>query len=275
VNSNQQQLWQRLEGFVAKIKQRHGELMQEAEAGCRQVMVDNPTDPIPLGNAVSAIDRRFDQLRRKMDDTWSDQIMDMFVDAETGSGGFVDRGIDYVRDAEHDMECAWARLKIKLQADYYRNLWPIAVEEMKKPVSCTNCGMELQPPVRHQSVNVTCPGCNAANQVFPHKAVYSYYGGAPHAFGEEAAIEQRVMIEKWRIQVDRDRRAQDWPDESIQSLDKWLEMEREYWNLYGQMKARLSSETPEQQQAFIDSRVKQFVEIHLANNQQWRRAKGL
>lgn len=275
MNSNQQALWARLEAFVGQIKTRHGEIMREAEAGCRELIANDPTDPMPLGNAIHAIDHRFDQLTRKLEDTWSDKIMDMFVDANGRDGKFVDRGIDYIGQARLDLEAAWMRLKIKLAADAYRALWPIASVEMMKPVNCNNCGMELQPPVRHQSVTVNCPGCNSAVQCIPHKAVYSYYGGGGHAFGEEAAVEQRIAIEQFRFDVDRERRDKDWEKEAIESLDRWEQMEIQYWTSYGQMRGQISGETPEQINAFIKSRVDQFRQFNLLTEQHWRRAKGL
>jgi len=256
--------------------------MLEAEAGCRQVIADSPDDMIPLGNACGALDRRFDQLRVKLDDTWSDKIMDMFIEANSSKDKpipFDDQGSDYKDMAEMEMENAWVRLKIKLQADAYRQLWPTTQAEMAKPISCTNCGMELQPPVRHKSITVNCPGCNAANQCVPVKAVYGYYGGAGHAFAEEASVEIRIAIEKFRWEVDRQLRNNrmdhdDYTGESIESLDHWLSMETNYWNTYGQMRQQITGETVEEMNAFIKSRVDYFIDHHMKTEGKWAQAKG-
>ncbi len=279
----QQALWQRLESFVNQIKQRHQEIMLEAEAGCREIIAQNPDDMIPLGNACGALDRRFDQLRVKLDDTWGDKIQDMFIEANHKKDKpvpFDDQGLDYKDLAEMEMEQAWGRLKVKLQADAYRQLWPMAQQEMMKPIACTNCGMELQPPVRHKSVTVNCPGCNAANQCIPPKAVYGYYGGAGHAFAEEAACEQRFAIEKFRWEVDRQLRINrmehdDYSGESIESMDHWLAMEQQYWNQYGAMRQQITGESDEERDAFIKSRIDYLIEHDFKKNGKWMQAKGL
>ena len=72
---------------------------------------------------------------------------------------------------------------------------------------------------------------------------------------------------------DRWRRAREWAPEPIESLDKWLEMERAYWEKFVQVKAQALNVPLDRELA--DSRISYFIEHTLKTDQRWRKAKGL
>lgn len=260
-------LMERWNAFLSKIESRLGEIMAEAEQGLTQIWAQHPDDPMPMGNAMSGLDHRVRQLRDKIQETWDQQVEDKF-----SAAAFLDAGLDRKRDFEQSFDETWTMFKARAQTAFYRNLWPRAQQAMQKPVACTRCGAPIEPSVRHQAVSMTCPHCHTVNQILPDKAVSTYFM-AGHAFGEEASLPLRFEIERFRIAVDRQRRAASWAPEPVESLDRWEQMERAYWQRYAEVKAQLTGERPDQ--AFVESRMEFFRKASLETDQRWRKAKGL
>jgi hypothetical protein len=97
--------------------------------------------------------------------------------------------------------------------------------------------------------------------------------GAGHAYGQEAALPLRHELERWRIVVHRQRRAESWEPEPIESMDRWLAMERAVWEKYAQAKAQATGATVDRE--LVESRVKGFCDQQMMRDQRWRKAKGL
>lgn len=277
MNSNQQQLWDRLNAFCQKIAARHGDIMAEAESGCRDLVAANPQDPRPCLNALDAIDHRVGQLMTKLHDTWSGGVDDKFIEANVEGDpiSFDELGLERVEAQELELNETWQRLKVGMAGYAYRAVWPHAQQAMSKPTMCSQCGAALKLPQRHQAVTHTCTHCDAVNQVVPEAPVQTYFSGAPHSFAEEASLEQRLTIERFRHEVDVNSRRQGYPKESIESLDRWEAMEGEYWRIYTTARAQITRESQQSQQEFIKSRTDYFRQYTLMTEQHWRRAKGL
>lgn len=261
-------LWQRFEGFLGKIATRQREIFAEAEEGIAEIIGAFPEDPMPLTNALQGLRFRVDELRQKVEDTWEKQIGPMFED--TGSA-FHDRGLDRKQDFLQALSEEWDLFSARMSGDFYRSLAPRVQVSAQKPVYCGTCGADLHLTTRKDTVTVKCGHCHAVNQIMPD-GVVSLFQAAGHAFAEEAALPIRHKIDRWRIQVDRERRARDWAPESVDSLDKWLELERSFWDKYVSVKAQTLSEPPDL--ALRDSRLQSFIDLNLKTDQRWRRAKG-
>lgn len=267
---SQTALAERFRGFCAKIDQRLRELMAEADVGMRGLIEQAPDDPIALGNAMSGLDHRVHQLKQHLDETWEQPISGMFM----GEGGdFFDWGTDQKRDFEQSFDETWVAWKARSVVGFYRNLWPLAQRAMQAPVACTSCGAPLAIADRRKSVSVPCAGCRVVTQVIPAKPIATFFHGAPDAFAAEAALPLRFAVERYRLQVDRDRRRQRWPQESVASLDHWEAMERAYWERYAAVKAQVAGEPIDQE--LVTARLAQFRKFSLETEQHWRRAKGL
>jgi hypothetical protein len=264
-----QELWNRWESFLGKIAERQKEIFTEAEAGIDEIIAAYPEDVMPLGNALSGLRFRVDELRTKINDTWDNQVEPKFSDV---GGEFLDRGFDRKEDFLQELSAAWDLFEARMRSKFYRALEPRAKERAHKPVPCVGCGGELTPPNRYESHSVKCPSCNAVNQVMADTAV-ALYEGRGHAFGEEAALPLRHEIERFRISVNRWRRARDWAPEPIESMDQWAEMERRYWETYADVAGRAVGRPPDRE--FVESRVNAFLDAEHRRDQRWRKAKGV
>jgi hypothetical protein len=258
---------QRFEGFIAKLYERQREIMAEAEEGLRGLMEANPTDIGTYSNALSGLEHRYTQLRDRLDTTWDEQIESAFENANIP----LDAGLDRKADAVLDLDAKWAKWQATQTANFYRNLGPIAEAELAPQVFCTQCGTPLQNPDPYAMVNIACTGCGAINQVSPTEAV-SLHGGAGHAFADEVCVDIRAQIERFRHEVDLWRRARDWANEPLESLEKWEQWERHFWTTYAQVAAQHAGKPVDQ--ALIDARMLQFHRYTLEMDQTWVRAKG-
>lgn len=257
---------QRFEGFLTKIDGRLQEIMTEAEQGLVGLMAQDPEDFMSYSNAVTGLEHRFQQLRDKLQQTWDDQI-----EAACDKAGVLDPGLDRKALAELDLEARWSQWKATQVANFYRNLAPRAQAQLAEPVHCTQCGAALTVPDPTQMSNVQCPHCSALNQVAPPPAV-TVYNGAAAAFADEDCISLRADIERFRQEVDRWRRDRDWAAEPLESLERWEQMERNYWTTHAQRVAQHSGKPLDQ--ALVDARMRQFHQYTLEMNQTWVRAKG-
>lgn len=271
MNANQKALWDRWQGFLGKIEARQAEIFQEAEEGLREIMAAHPEDYQPYGNALTGIRFRLDELRTKVDETWSEQVEPKFEEAS--DDGFLDQGLDSKQDFLRLLDERWTAFEAHMEAEYYRQLYPRAVAAAQKPMHCVHCGAELQLPQRHEPVSLPCPYCRAVNQIIPDAAISNYYGGGPHAFACEAALPLRHAVERYRIEVDRWRRARSWAPETAESLEKWEAMESAYWQKYAEVRSQISGQP--QDREFYESRMRQFRETALMTNQIYRKARGL
>jgi hypothetical protein len=271
MNSDQKALWERWQGFLSKIDERKGEILTEAEEGLAELIGAYPEDPMPLGNALQGLRFRFEELKKRVEDTWEQQVEPKFE--ELDSGGFRDAGLDAKQDFLLGIDEAWAAFQARMNSVFYKRLRPRAEALLGKPVECMYCRAALDMPVPHESVSVTCPFCHAVNQILPETAVAIYFNGAPDAVATEAALPLRYEIERFRIAVDRKRRASSWANESVESLDKWDAMERAYWEKYAAVKGQAAGLPPDVE--LVKSRMEFFRKYTLMTNQAWRKAKGL
>jgi hypothetical protein len=263
-------LWQRWEGFLAKIAARQDEIIAEAEEGIHEIINTYPEDPMPLGNALQGLRFRFEELKTKVDETWEQQVEPKFE--EVDDSAFTDKGRDRKQDFLVDVDEKAAMFAARMTCDFYRNLKPRAEAGAKKVVNCGGCGAPLKLATRRDTVSHKCTACGALNQVMAEGAV-AQYQGVGHAQADLETVPLRYEIERFRIQVDRWRRAHDWAAEPIDSLDKWLAMERSYWEKFVQIKGAALGEPPDLELA--KSRIDSFVDMTLKTDQRWRKAKGL
>jgi len=264
-----QALWDRWEGFLSKIVERQREILAEAEEGIGALIAAHPEDPVPLGNALSGLRFRMEELYKKLDDTWEGQVSAKFAEV---SNAFEERGRDRGEDVKQTLTAEYEALAVRLSADFYRNLAPRAAAAREKPAPCMMCGAPLPLPTRSEAVSITCPYCSAVNQVMPDRAA-SLYLGAGHALAEEAALPLRHAVQRFRVEAHRRRRASNWSPEPVDSLDHWVQLERAYWEKYAAVKAQVLGVAPDRD--LIESRMRQFMEYTVMQDQSWRRAKGI
>jgi hypothetical protein len=271
MNAEQTALVQRFNGFLQKIDDRLTELMNEAEAGLGALFAEHPDDPLVVGNAFSGLDYQIQQLREKVNATWEGQIEPAFSSLD--SGGFLDVGIDRKEEFLIALDERWQTFKGQAAVAFYQGMQGLAEEAAAKEFRCSTCAATIDPPVRYESVSMTCPYCKAVVQIIPSMVVCQYYGtGAAHAVADAAALPLRFAIERYRAEVNRDRRGRSWGAETIQQLEKWEQMELAFWTKYVEVRGQHLRQPPDRE--LLDSRMKAFRQYNLENNQVWRRAKG-
>jgi hypothetical protein len=263
VTRAQSELFARWESFLAKIMERLAEILAESHEAAAEIIAAHPTDLLPLGNLVSGLEHRIDELRTRIEETWDQQVEPKFQ--ELDEDGFWDRGLDRKDDALQDVRERWELAKTRMQADVFRNVWPLAQAELARPVVCRHCGAGLTVRARHEPESVKCGHCGAVNQVLPGPAIALYHGSG-RAFAEEQALPLRFAVERFRMQVDRWRRDRDWASEPLESLEKWHALELAYWQRYAQVCGGDA--------ALIESYMSQFRKWNLETEQAWVRAHG-
>jgi hypothetical protein len=272
MNADQTALVQRFNGFLQKIDDRLTELINEAEAGLGALFAEHPDDPLVVGNAISGLDYQIQQLHEKVNSTWEGQIEGAFSALDSG-GAFLDVGIDRKEDFLLALDERWQTFKGQAAVAFYQGMQALAEQAAAQEFRCRTCSATLEPPVRYESVSLTCPYCHAVNQVIPSMVVCQYYGtGAAHAVAEAAALPLRFAIERYRVEVNRDRRHRSWGAETIQQLEKWEQMELAFWTKYVEGRGEHLRQPPDQE--LLQSRMKAFRQYNLENNQVWRKAKG-
>jgi hypothetical protein len=270
MNSEQTALVARMDGFLAKIFGRQKELMAEAEQGLLGLAAQYPDDSQPMGNAIGALDHRMMQLRERIQEAWDGKIDDQF--SSLGDGAFLDVGLDRKGDAEMKLEHEWQTFKANTVTRIYREMWPRVQAALAESVGCSQCGSPLQTGQTIKIVNASCPHCGTANQVVPAPVVTNYFGPGVHAFADAAALPLRHEIDRFREQVDRQRRASSWKPESVESLERWNEMERACWMKFAETQAQITGEPPDL--ALVESRMTSFRKYSLETDQRWRAKHG-
>jgi hypothetical protein len=271
MNAAQTALVQRFNGFLQKIDDRLGELMSEAEAGLGALFAEHPDDPLVVGNALSGLDFQIGELRQKVETTWESQIEPAFSQLNDG-GAFLDVGLDRKEDFLIAFSERWDTFKTQAMTAFYDNMRPLAEAARAKEVRCVTCGVTIEPPQRHSPVSMRCPYCQAVNQIIPEIVVTHHHGGGARAAAEQAAVPLRYAVERYRSEVNRDRRGRSWGAETIEQLQRWEQLELAYWTTYAEVYGQHVGEPPDQE--LIDSRMEAFRRYNLENNQVWRRAKG-
>jgi len=279
-DAEQRELWDRLNGFLEKLSGRHTEILEEAGAGLTEMLDADAKDNQSIGQIVQAVRDRSLNLRSKIDDTFSDEIQDQFGDANWDTEdprNFMDLGIERVDETTRLLEDDFMRFEAKWLAAPYRRIWPEVKAAVAEAAQCSQCGSGLDDVDRKISCSVTCGACSAVNQFTPESWVRMYFNshGAVHAFANEWAVEQRIAIEHYRARVDIKSRYNNHAKESIESMDRWHEMEKHYWAIYGQVRQRMTGETDAEIQAHLDPRLEEFVKYSLMSEGHWKRAKGL
>lgn len=259
-------------------QQLHG-LQQQATAGLGSMLASSPQDYTAFRNALAAIAHQARDLSRSVEQLWGEQLCDRLFELE-------EQGIDtqaachhcerLVREGTQWIDDQWAQFEAQWNMHALHAMWPLVEQGLAQPPSCTHCGGPLHPQQRRSSESVTCRSCGSVNQTTPEPVVGMYYAIAPDIYATHASLERRAQITAHRLAWENQRVAikqqtGDWPDEPIDSLRRWEELERAYWTTYAEAKAQLE---PHDVGGFIESRMKFFYD-DMARNDVWRQANGM
>lgn len=278
MNPAQQQIVAQWNQMLQQVGGQLQGLIQQAGGGCEQMIAQNPTDPIPLNNALGAIEQQFKQIRTSLGDSFS-QHYDRVCEAGAGEPAHSHmkrawRGFDRWADE------AWMRFDAHVHVNQYRAMWPHVQQAMAKPSACNRCGGPIQRVAPHKSESITCPSCRTVNQVLPDAVVAQYFGGMPHYFAESALIDKKMALQKFKDDWEDYREAEyaadrERPDEPLERLKQREQMEKDYWQSYAEARVKNEGGTPEDVKTLVEARMKQCFYDEMNMNDVWRNAHGM
>ncbi len=253
-------------------------LLNQAAGGCQQMIAQNPVDPMPLGNALSAIEQQVKTMRGEVSNAFS-PFYDRICNAGPGEPGHAEmkRALRYW-DLWADE--AWMRFDNHWRVEQYRAMWPAVQQALNKPAPCSRCGAQLRRATPHKSESIGCQACRTVNQVMPEAIVASYFGGMPHYYAEHGLIVKKVAIEKFKAQWEDYRDAEyatgrDRPDEPLERLKQLEQLERDYWTTYAEARVKNEGGTADDVRTLVDARMKQAFYDVMNMNDVWRAAHGM
>lgn len=268
------QFGQRLQQTGAELQQ----LMQQALAGCQQMIAQNPADPTPLSNALGAVGQQAKTIMRKPGDGFG-SFYDVICASGDGEPAY-SRMKKMQRDFDLWAEETWERFETGQRVEQHRAMWPKVQEAMTKALPCNRCGAPLQRANPHKPETVNCTACRAANQVVPEMVVGIYYSGMPHLFAQQGALDKYWAIQRFKSEWESYRDAEyaadrERPEEPLERLKHLEAMEKDYWETYANPRTQCEGGTPEQAKELVDSRMKQSFYEQMNMNETWRAAHGM
>jgi hypothetical protein len=179
-------LVQRWDGFLKNIKERFEQIMQESRDGCAQMLIETNYDPIPMGNAWGAMERRAKDLSTKVDETWRQQVEAKFEEA--GSPRPLIHEQMQKGDAMRDwIETEIERTRIGIYCKLARDVAELDKRERQGGYPCKQCGAPLTTPVTFRVVNLTCAHCRTVNEFEPGTRTRYVEASCLHSLCQEAA----------------------------------------------------------------------------------------
>lgn len=253
----------RWDGFLNQVRERFVAILREAQEGCPQLLEQADFDPIPMGNAWTAIDLRCTQLASKVEDTWHGQVESAFEQA--GASGAVLEHERRKGEAVTDwMEVEREKTRVGIFASAGRAFYQRAAAEHGRPFACTRCGAPLQIPFTFRALNVTCPHCTTVNGFEPGTRMRMGETFV-HSVCEEAALPQLVALK----QADRAlRRAR---PTTLAHLQAYEHANIAFWHAYLSARVRLLPDTAAAFDADLRGRMRHVYDA-FEREQAWIRA---
>lgn len=253
-------------------------LLQQAGGGCEGLIAQNAIDPIPLNNALGAIEHQVKDLRGKLNDAFS-EYYDKVCEQGEGEPAYTHMK-RALRGFERWADETWARFDAHVHTQQYRAMWPHVQQAMQKPTACNRCGGPLQRATPHKSESIHCPGCRTVNQVLPEGVVAMYFSGMPHYYAQGALIDKQTALQKfkddWEDYRDSENAAdRERPDEPIERLKQREQMEKDYWTTYAEARVKNEGGTPDDVRTLVEARMKQAFYDEMNMNDVWRNAHGM
>ncbi|CAN5374588.1 hypothetical protein BH09MYX1_BH09MYX1_03670 [soil metagenome] len=277
MNPEQQQILDQFYGHIRQAQDYVKQLLTHSDAGCQQMIAQNPTDAIPLSNALGAIEHQVKDVGRKTDDYWS-QCYDAICERGSGEPAY-SYGKRANRGFQTWIDHTWQRFDNHQRYVHTAAMWPLVQEALKKAASCPQCGAPIQRQHPERAESLTCNACRAVNQVLPEAAVAIYYASIPHVFAERESMDKRfaedLLKDEWEAHRDAEYAArQERPDETIDYLRKREALQKDYWETYAAAKTKYEGGTPEDAKSLVDARMKFFYD-DMNRNEVWRAANGM
>lgn len=181
----------RWDAFLAKIRERAEETLQQGEEGCAMLLDVNALDPQPMTIAWMAIENQLRELAEKIDQTWDAKVGPALGDAADGQHG---KGEALKRQLERKKDEA----ELRLFAGAARKIYEQARVELSKDRKCAQCGAALKlEQAFFRSTHLPCPFCQSVNTFVPGSTIAAVeYFCAHHLARAQSAPQYAVWLEK-------------------------------------------------------------------------------
>lgn len=258
-------LVQRWDGFLKNIRERFEQIMQESRDGCAQMLAETNYDPIPMGNAWGAMERRAKDLITKVDETWRQQVEGKFeeagvprpvIDAEARKG-------DGMREW---IEVEIERTRIGIYCKLARDVAEMDVRERQGGYPCKQCGAPLPAPVTFRVLNLTCAHCRTVNEFEPGTRTRYVEASCLHSLCQEAAWNEWLAMQQAERAFKRAR------PHTIQHIQTWEAAQIAYHKKY--LTTRLQY-LPDQAPSYakdLAGRMEHFYVYTIPNDAEWVKA---
>ncbi len=260
-------LVQRWDAFLKNIKERFDQIMQESVEGCAQLLRDSNYDPIPMGNAWGAMERRAKELGTKVDETWRQQVEPKFEEAG------VARPISDEQCRKGDAFRDWMELEIeKTRIQIYCAAAREVAEIEKREAGggrgypCKQCGAPLAVPITYRVVNLKCAHCGTINEYEPGTRTRYTEASCLHSLCQESAWNEYVAMQQAETSYKRAR------PHTIQHIKAWEAAQIAYHRKY--LTTRLEY-LPDQTPSFakdLAGRMEHFYVYGVHNDAEWIKA---
>ena len=228
----------RWKGFVAKTTERYQAILTESDAGFAGLLQDPNLDPITFGNAMNAIELRIKELRTKLGDVYTENVV--------GALHVMGEAAQLMNQTSSWMEEHFEHWRVGWNGKLVRSIWARAQPLMHARKDCTKCGAELTGrTLFHQAESVSCKHCGAMNSVSPDNLVYTYFAMAPDMIADEQTVASKLALERARS--------------SGAGKSRMIELSRQHWRAYATARAQIAPMSAEEQDRFVESRVR-YVE---------------
>lgn len=257
-----QPIGQKWDAFVSKVNHRVQEVLAEAQGGVDQIIAQYPTDPGPMGTAMTAVQSRFQGLAQKVSESWDkiSEEMDGVQDDDLEPADY--QAVSAVADAmrqqyddlrEHiDLQYQW--LEMRKQADWGRRLWDLMQQEVQQPLACTQCGAPFPNPVYWTASNVPCPHCGSLVAVQPGAASVLFFQGLGiHALSHEQAWNE------WMAEQAADKWYKDHRHPTAGDHQHYLDAARAYWTRYYQTSQQMNPGFGQSVEEAVENRLAQYT----------------
>lgn len=278
MDRSQQQFLEEWNAFLQQSTAQVTRTLQEADGGCRQLIAAHASDAMPTLNAIRAVGLQISEIRTRIGTHFSSAMLSKLM-GSLDNRQVIEQGTFQLDSADQWISETWDKFKVHFTSEAVKAMWPAVSAAMTRTPPCSKCGAPLTLTTPNKSESIGCRSCGAVNQVTPDPVVGTYYSLAPDAWAEQATLDQLIAIQRFRREVEAQRRHQQNTqgsrgDEPIESLQRWESMEKDRWVAYFAAKAQVLPQSAEDQQKMVESRMKPFYD-DLKHNPVWARAHGV
>ncbi len=207
--SDKQQLIERWDNYISKIRQRCDEMISQANQGTDFFIPQLMFDTNAIHNAWQGIKAQIFQLDDKLDEGWNK--MDTLFDEAGSTSKETDRERAKMEEAKIQMHWQYEKNLIMAHARAARQL----LLNIKKHINenkihtCTQCGNPLNINVyTFRAMNVKCDACGSVNTYKPDERIISLESWVVVPLANESALEEKELeyfAEERKVWEDRNK----------------------------------------------------------------------